>query len=84
MPKQMSAAKLKRTEQQAFDVMKKIWSQSKDKKALARIITFAVIGFAVYQELFIESHLSNNWCEVTVYLLMGYFGMATFRSVFRM
>jgi len=84
MPKKMSAAQVKKTEQQAVEVMEKFWKQTQDKKMLARIITFVVIAFAVYQELFLESHLSNNWYEITVYLLMGYFGMAAYRSVFRM
>ena len=84
MAKNISPEKLKNLEEQAIALMEKIWIQVHDKKTIARIITFIVLAIAVIQELFLESHLSNNWYEITVYLLMGYFGIATYRSIFRL
>ena len=64
--------------------MEKAWEQTQNKKVAARIITFIVLTIAIIQELFRDSHLSDSWYEITVYLLMGYFGMATYRSVFKL
>ena len=83
MAKKITIKNQAQVENQAYALMEKIWNQSKDKSKLARIITFFVIAVAVIQELYFESHLSNNWYEITVYLLMGYFGMATYRNVFK-
>lgn len=83
MAKKISPEKLEKIENQAVILMQKLWGQTQHKKTLARVITFIVIGIAVIQELFLETHLSNNWYEITVYVLMGYFGMATYRSTFK-
>ena len=79
----ISPEKLSKTEDNAITLMEKIWVQTQRKKILARVITFIVIAIAIIQEFCLDSHLSNNWYEITVYLLLGYFGMATYRSLFK-
>ena len=82
MKPKISPEKLKQAEGLVTDLIKRAWEQTHDKKKLARIITFFVIAVAVIQELFLGTQLSDGWCEITIYLLMGYFGMATYRSSF--
>ncbi len=72
----------KKSEQQALDLMEKIWTQVENKKFISRMITILVLGIAIIQELFTEAGLSNNWYEITLYLITAYFGTATFRKVF--
>lgn len=74
---------LKKSEKQAIDLMEKIWKQTDDKKLLVRVISFIIIAIAVFQELFTEEALSSNWLEITIYMLMGYFGAATYRNTFK-
>ena len=84
MAKNISPKKLKQAEDAAVNIMEKAWEQTQNKKVAARIITFIVLAIAIIQELFLDSHLSDSWYEITVYLLMVYFGMATYRSVFKL
>ena len=84
MPKSMSPQKVKQAEDAAITVMEKFWNQAQDKKNISRIITFTVLAIAILQEFFLESHLTDSWYEITTYLLMGYFGMATYRSIFKL
>jgi len=83
MAKKISPQKVKQAEDAAIMLMKRFWEQSQNKKMAARIITFIVLAAAIVQELFIGAQLSDSWLEITVYVLMGYFGMASYRSVFK-
>ncbi|MBD3291203.1 hypothetical protein GF337_20545 [candidate division KSB1 bacterium] len=73
-----------KSERQALDLMEKLWIQIEKKKFISRLITFFVIGIAVIQELFTEEGISNGWYEITLYLIMTYFGIATYRKVFNL
>ena len=84
MAKKISPKKIKQAEDAAVTIMEKAWEQTQNKKVAVRIITFIVIAIAILQEIFLDSHLSDSWYEITLYLLMGYFGMATYRSVFKL
>ncbi len=83
MGKTISPDKLKKAENQAVEIMERIWVQTNNKKNLARIITFAVLAIAVFQEFYLKDGLSNNWKEITIHLLIGYFGMSTYRCIFK-
>ena len=78
-----SDSKVKNIEDQSIKLLQKLYTQSQDKRKFARIITFIVLGIAVIQELFMKSGLSYSWREITIYMLMGYFGAATIRSTFK-
>ena len=82
--RQISSDKIENFENQAVKLLKKILNQCQKKKIHARVIIFIVVGIAVIEELFAQSGLSNNWREITVYSIMGYMGMATYRSIFKM
>ena len=84
MANKVSSAKVRQAEDMAITVMERFWIQTDNKKNIARIITFIVLAVAVFQELYFESHLTDNWYEITVYLLMGYFGIGTYRSIFKL
>lgn len=81
--KKINIKNQEKLEHQLFDFLQRIWNQSNNKKMHARIITFLVIAVAVFQELFTEAYLTDSWAEITIYLLMGYFGMAGYRSTFK-
>jgi len=83
MVKKIKIKNQEKLEQQLFAFLQRIWNQSNDKKLYARIITFVVIAVAVFQELFTDSYLTDGWAEITIYLLLGYFGMAGYRSTFK-
>jgi hypothetical protein len=83
MVKKINIRNQGKVEDQLYEFMEKFWEQSNNKKVIARMITFVVIAFAIFQELYTESFLSDGWCEITIYLLLGYFGMAGYRSIFR-
>ena len=83
MPVHVSADKMQKAEQQLLEFLKKIWTQTQEKKIWARIITAIVLIVAIFQELATDLHLTNGWKEITVYVIAGYFGIATYRNSFR-
>ncbi len=84
MPVRIKPAQMHKAEKQVNVFFEKTWLQTKEKKIWARIITAVVLLIAVFQELATDIHLTGNWKEITVYVIAGYFGMATYRKIFHL
>ncbi|MBN2009622.1 hypothetical protein JW960_09795 [candidate division KSB1 bacterium] len=83
MPTQISPDQMAKNEQQVLDFIKKMWGQTQEKKIWARLITAVIIIIAIYQELGTDIHLTDTWKEITIIVIAGYFGVATYRTTFR-
>jgi len=61
--------------------MEKIGDHAENKKLISRILTFIIFGIAVYEELFLDVGIRDNWMELTKWCLLYYFGRATAEKV---
>ncbi len=62
-------------------MMSKIGDHAENKKLISRIITFVIMGIAVYEELFIDGGVHNNWMELTKWCLLYYFSRSAVEKV---
>jgi len=61
--------------------MEKVSDHAENKKLISRIITFVIFGIAVYEELFLDGGINDNWMELTKWCLLYYFGRATAQKI---
>ncbi|MBN2009623.1 hypothetical protein JW960_09800 [candidate division KSB1 bacterium] len=55
--------------------------QAENKKLISRIITFVILGIAVYEELFVTNGLKDNWMELTKWCLLYYFSRSAVEKI---
>ncbi len=58
-----------------------IGDHAENKKLISRIITFVIMGIAVYEELFVEGGVHDNWMELTKWCLLYYFSRSAVEKV---
>ena len=61
--------------------MEKVGDHAENKKLISRIITFIIMGIAVYEELFLDSGIRDNWLELTKWCLLYYFSRSAVEKV---
>ena len=61
--------------------MEKVGDHAENKKLISRIITFIIMGIAVYEELFLESGINDNWMELTKWCLLYYFSRSAVEKI---
>ena len=61
--------------------MEKVGDHAENKKLISRIITFVIFGIAVYEELFLDNGINDNWMELTKWCLLYYFGRAAAQKI---
>ncbi|MBD3291204.1 hypothetical protein GF337_20550 [candidate division KSB1 bacterium] len=61
--------------------MAAVADHAENKKLISRIITFIIMGIAVYEELFLESGINDNWMELTKWCLLYYFSRSAVEKV---
>ncbi len=61
--------------------MAKVGDHAENKKLISRIITFIIMGIAVYEELFLDNGINDNWMELTKWCLLYYFGRSAVEKI---
>ena len=61
--------------------LQQVGDHAENKKLISRIITFVIMGIAVYEELFVDGGLNDNWMELTKWCLLYYFSRSAVEKI---
>lgn len=61
--------------------MQIVGDHAENKKLISRIITFVIMGIAVYEELFLDGGINDNWMELTKWCLLYYFSRSAVEKI---
>ena len=75
----MERSKMTETTKTTF--MTKVSDHAENKKLVSRILTFVIFGIGVYEEIFIDAGINDNWMELTKWCLLYYFSRSAVEKI---